>query len=63
MSPAAGAVLSGTQPITFNVRLAYNAVSPPALLEIRIAETVGENGRGVATAQVTLCLLYTSRCV
>jgi hypothetical protein len=54
VSPAAGAVLSGTQPITFNVRLAYNAVSPPALLEIRIAETVGENGRGVATAQVTL---------
>ena len=54
MSPAAGAILSGTQPITFTVRLAYDAVSPPALLEVKIAETVGENGRGVATTQVTL---------
>ena len=54
VSPAVGTILTGTQPITFTVRLAYDAISPPALLELKIAETVGENGRGVATAQVTL---------
>ena len=54
VSPAAGAELTGTRPITFTIRLAYDAVTPPALLEVKIAETVGENGRGVATAQVTL---------
>ncbi len=54
VSPATGAILTGTQPITFTVRLAYDTINPPALLELKIAETVGENGRGVATARVTL---------
>jgi hypothetical protein len=54
VSPAAGAVLSGTQTITFTVRLAYDAVAAPAILEVKINEIVGASGRGVATAQVTL---------
>lgn len=54
ISPAAGASLTGTQPITFTVRLAYEAVSAPAILEVKINEVIGASGRGVATAQVTL---------
>lgn len=54
VSPAAGIVLSGTQPITFTVQLAYDAVAAPALLEVKINEVMGAGGRGVAAAQVTL---------
>jgi hypothetical protein len=54
VSPAAGTELSGAQPITFTVRLAYGAVTAPALLEVKINEVMGASGRGVATAQVTL---------
>lgn len=54
VSPAVGTILTGTQPITFTVRLAYDAVSPPALLEVKVITTEGENGRGVATAQAAL---------
>jgi len=54
VSPAAGTVLSGTQPITFTVQLAYDAVTAPALLEVKINEVMGASGRGVATAQFTL---------
>jgi hypothetical protein len=54
VSPAAGSILTGTQPITFTVRLAYDGVAAPALLEVKINEVIGASGRGVATAQVTL---------
>lgn len=54
VTPAVGTALTGTQPITLTVRLAYDSVAAPALLEVKINEMSGMNGRGVATAQVTL---------
>lgn len=54
VTPAAGTSLSGAQPITFTVRLAYDGVTTPALLEVKVNEVMGASGRGVATAQVTL---------
>ncbi len=54
VSPAAGALLTGTQPIIFTLHLAYDSVATPAILEVKINEIVGASGRGVATARVTL---------
>lgn len=54
VTPLPGTSLNGTQPITFTVTLAYEAVALPALLEVRIAEGSEAAGRGVAKEQVDL---------
>lgn len=49
--PVAGTEISGTAPIEFVVSVDYALVSlPQAILEVRIVEQAGENGRGVGLA-------------
>jgi len=51
VSPVAGTEISGTAPIEFVVSVDYALVSlPQAILEVRIVEQAGENGRGVGLA-------------
>lgn len=54
VSPAAGVALSGTEPITFEVRLAYVGITPPALLDVKLAKAQEDGGWGVAATQLTL---------
>ncbi len=55
VTPEMDAVLTGTQPITFEVALTYTLASPPpALLEIKIVALEADGGRDVATTTITL---------
>ena len=51
VSPAAGTEISGTAPIEFVVSVDYALVSlPQAILEVRVVEQTGEDGRGIGLA-------------
>jgi hypothetical protein len=53
VSPPNGAALGGTAPVDFVITIDYALISlPRAILEVRVVDLEGEDGRGVGLATV-----------